>query len=87
VGSGLPATVVSSDAHVDTRAVHEGELAEVQDDDAAHSREELVGVVGRRSRETSGAHQSDALRPPGELAGGRSECCWPSMHPRHRWCS
>jgi len=34
------------------------------------SREELVGVVGRRSRETSDANQSDALRPPGELAGG-----------------
>jgi serine phosphatase RsbU (regulator of sigma subunit) len=34
------------------------------------SREELVGVVGRRSRESSDANQSDALRPPGELAGG-----------------
>ena len=27
-------------------------------------------MVGRRSRETSDANQSDALRPPGELAGG-----------------
>jgi serine phosphatase RsbU (regulator of sigma subunit) len=34
------------------------------------SREELVGVVGRRWRESSDANQSDALRPPGELAGG-----------------
>jgi serine phosphatase RsbU (regulator of sigma subunit) len=34
------------------------------------SREELVGSVGRRAREDSDANQSDALRPPGELAGG-----------------
>jgi AcrR family transcriptional regulator len=34
------------------------------------SREELVRVVGRRAQETADANQSDALRPPGELAGG-----------------
>ncbi|MFZ0091181.1 MAG: SpoIIE family protein phosphatase [Solirubrobacteraceae bacterium] len=34
------------------------------------SREELVGVVAQRARETSDSNQSDALRPPGELAGG-----------------
>jgi len=34
------------------------------------SREELVRVVGQRAREASDANQSDALRPPGELAGG-----------------
>jgi serine phosphatase RsbU (regulator of sigma subunit) len=34
------------------------------------SREGLMDVVRRRAQETSDANQSDALRPPGELAGG-----------------
>jgi AcrR family transcriptional regulator len=41
------------------------------------SREELVGVVGRRSRETSDANQSDALRPPGERRADRRR--WMSL--------
>ncbi len=34
------------------------------------SREELVRAVGVRAREAADANQADALRPPGELAGG-----------------
>jgi serine phosphatase RsbU (regulator of sigma subunit) len=34
------------------------------------SREELVRTAGQRGQEASDANQSDALRPPGELAGG-----------------
>ena len=34
------------------------------------SREELVRTVGQRGLEASDANQTDALRPPGELAGG-----------------
>ena len=36
------------------------------------SRVELVRHVGRRAREAADANQVDALRPPGELAGGPS---------------
>ena len=34
------------------------------------SREQLVRAVSQRAQETADANQSDALRPPGELAGG-----------------
>ena len=34
------------------------------------SREELARLAGLRARETADANETDALRPPGELAGG-----------------